>query len=224
MSSDQYVKARGGPNHITIYYTTDNRLMIRSGGKWTWRNNNPGNMGPGTYSNKTGCIGHSGGHAVFPTLEQGEIALRDLLENGYKNASLRYAIKRFAPKGDNNDPAKYLKFILSKIGIKNPKTMMRDLDQKQFEALVKAIKQYEGWEVGKTNLPLRITKVLKDQKKKNVIVAYYVEKMGWVEKAQAIALSKSYKIDGVVATSRSGSLYIRTRHDVTITNNLGVLG
>jgi len=33
MSSDQYVKARGGPNNITIYYTDDNRLMIRSGGK-----------------------------------------------------------------------------------------------------------------------------------------------------------------------------------------------
>jgi len=77
--------------------------------------------------------------------------------------------------------------------------------------------------VGHTNLPLRITKVLKDPKKK-IIVAYFVEKMGWVEKAQAITLSKSYKIDGVVATSRSGNLYIRTRHDVTVTNNLSVLG
>ena len=224
MSLDKYVKARGGPNRITIYYTADNRLMIRSGGKWTWRNNNPGNMGPGTYSKKNGVIGYSGGHAVFPTLEQGEIALRDLLANGYKNASLRYTVKRFAPRKDNNNPAKYLKFILSKIGIQNPKTMMRDLTQKQFEDLLKAIKQYEGWEVGHTNLPLRITKVLKDPKKKNIIVAYYVEKMGWVEKGQAIALSKNYKIDGVVATSRAGNLYIRTRHDVKVTNNLGVLG
>ncbi len=222
MSSDKYIKARGGPNNITIYYTSDNRLMIRSGGKWTWRNNNPGNMGAGTYSIKNGCIGYSGGHAVFPTLEQGEIALRDLLRNGYKNASLKYTIKRFAPPKENNT-AKYLKFILSKIGIKNPKTMMRDLNEKQFEDLVKAIKQFEGWEMGHTNLPLRITRVLKDPKSK-IVIAYYVEKMGWVEKPQAIALSKIYKIDGVVAESRSGSLYIRTRHDVKITNNLGVLG
>ena len=222
MSSDKYIKARGGPNNITIYYTSDNRLMIRSGGKWTWRNNNPGNMGAGTYSTKNGCIGYSGGHAVFPTLEQGEIAFRDLLRNGYKNASLKYTIKRFAPPKENNT-AKYLKFILSKTGIKNPKTMMRDLNEKQFEDLVKAIKQFEGWEVGHTNLPLRITRVLKDPKSK-IVIAYYVEKMGWLEKSQAIALSKSYKIDGVVAESRSGSLYIRTRHDVKITNNLGVLG
>ena len=32
MSVDEYVKARGGPNNITIYYSKDNRLMIRSGG------------------------------------------------------------------------------------------------------------------------------------------------------------------------------------------------
>jgi hypothetical protein len=223
MSSDKYVKARGGPNHITIYYTADNRLMIRSGGKWTWRNNNPGNMRSGNYSKNNGCIGYSDGYAVFPTLEQGEIALRDLLKNGYKNTSLKYTIKRFAPLEDKNSPIKYLKFVLSKIGLKNPKTMVRDLTQKQFEVLVEAIKKYEGWGVGQTNLPLRITKVLKDPKKK-VIVAYYIEKMGWVEKDRAIMLSKNYKIDGVVAASRSGSLYIRTRHDVTVTNNLGVLG
>jgi len=223
MSSDQYVKARSGPNNITIYYTNDNRLMIRSGGTWTWRNNNPGNMEHGNYSRKNGCIGYSGGFAVFPTLEQGEIALRDLLKNGYKGSSLLSMIKHFAPKGDKNKPVKYLKFILSKIGIKNPKTMVRDLGAKQFEDLVAAIKKYEGWEIGHINLPLRITKVLKDPKKK-VIVAYYVEKMGWIEKDQAIALSKNHKIDGVVARSSTGSLYIRTRHDVTITNNLGVLG
>jgi hypothetical protein len=101
--------------------------------------------------------------------------------------------------------------------------MTRDLNQSQFEILVKAIKQFEGWEVGHTNLPLRITKVLKHPKKK-IIVAYYVEKMGWVKKDWAITLSKSYKIDAVVARSRTGTVYIRTRNDVKTTNNLGVLG
>ena len=115
MSSDNYVKARGGPNNITIYYTEDNRLMIRSGGKWTWRNNNPGNMRSGNYSKNNGCIGYSGGFAVFPTVEQGEIALRDLLRNGYKNSSLKFTIGRFAPEKDKNNPAKYLKFVLSKL-------------------------------------------------------------------------------------------------------------
>ena len=126
MSPEKYVKARGGPNSITIYYTADNRLMIRSGGSWAWRNNNPGNMEHGNYSKNNGCIGYSGGFAVFPTLEQGEIAFRDLIRNGYHRSSLQSMVKAYAPKGDGgNNPVKYLKFVLSKIGIKNPKTMIR---------------------------------------------------------------------------------------------------
>lgn len=223
MSSDQYVKARVGPNNITIYYTDDNRLMIRSGGTWSWRNNNPGNMRSGKYSRKNGCIGFSGGFAVFATLEQGDFALRDLLKNGYADSSLQSMIKRYAPEKDKNNTRKYLKFIMSKIGILNPKTMVRDLDANQFEGLVAAIKKHEGWEIGDINLPLRISKVLKHPKKKK-IVAYFIEEMGWVEKSKAIALSKKFKIDGVVVRSSAGSFYIRSRHDVQITNNLGVLG
>ena len=145
MNSEKYVKARGGPNHITIYYTTDNRLMIKSGGAWTWRNNNPGNMKKGTYTTKNRHSGFSSGFAVFPTLEQVEIALKDLLKNGYKYLSLQRTISAFAPKEDQNKPAKYLKFILSKIGIKNPNTTVRELNEDQFEKLVAAIKQFEGW-------------------------------------------------------------------------------
>jgi len=101
--------------------------------------------------------------------------------------------------------------------------MVRDLSQVQFELLIKAIQQFEGWKAGNINLPLRITRVLKDPKKK-IIVAYSVEKMGWIKKTQAIALARRHKVDGVVARSRSGGLYIRTRHDMKITNNLNVLG
>jgi hypothetical protein len=63
-----------------------------------------------------------------------------------------------------------------------------------------------------------------NKRKITIRSSHYVEKMGWIEKDRAIALSKNYKIDGVVAKSSTGGLYIRTRHDVKITNNLGVLG
>lgn len=132
-------------------------------------------------------------------------------------------LKAYAPPKDKNKTAKYLKFVLNKLGISNPKTMIRDLSQNQFEALVKAIKQFEGWEIGRVNLPLRITRVMKDKKSKT-IVAYYVKKMGWVLKERAIALAQKYKVDGVVAVSRNGSLYLRTRPDIEITNNLDLLG
>ena len=159
MKLENYIKE--GPNHITIYYAAGNNLMIRSGGTWTWRNNNPGNMRKGAYSEKNGRIGFSGGFAVFPTVEQGEIALRDLLKNGYQHSSLQGMVKAYAPPKDKN---------------------------------------------------------------KKMIVAYYVAKLGWVLKEQAIELSKNYKIDAVVAISRSGSLYLRTRPDIEITNNLDLLG
>ena len=180
-------------------------------------------MRHGKYSRRNGCIGYSGGFAVFPTPEQGEIALRELLKDGYKGASLQSMIKRFAPKADGNKPQKYLKFILQKIGINNPKTMIRDLDEEQFERFVGAIKKHEGWQVGHINLPLRITGVLRDPRAK-VMIAYHVEKMGWIKKDQAIKLCEKHKIDGVVASSRSGKVYIRTRGDLKVTNNLGVLG
>ena len=197
--------------------------MIKSGESWAWRNNNPGNLRKGIYSKKNGRIGFSGGFAVFPTVEQGDIALRDLLKNGHQHSSLQSMVKSYAPPKDKNKTAKYLKFVLGKLGIKNPKTMVRDLSQVQFEILVKAIKQFEGCEVSKVNLPLRITKIMKDEKKKT-IVTYYVTKLGWVLKEQAIQLAKNYKIDAVVAVSRSGSIYLRTRPDIKIINNLNLLG
>jgi hypothetical protein len=223
MKSEKYIKAKEGPNHITIYYTSDNSLMIKSGGSWAWRNNNPGNLRKGIYSAKNGRIGFSGGFAVFPSVELGDIALRDLLKNGHQHSSLQGMIRAYAPPKDKNKTAKYLKFLLSKLGIKNPKTMVRDLSQDQFENLVKAIKQFEGWEIGKVNLPLRITKIMKDEKKKT-IVAYYVTKLGWVLKDQAIVLAEEYKIDAVISTSPRGNLYLRTRPDIEITNNLDLLG
>jgi hypothetical protein len=207
MKPYNFIKAKEGDNSSTVYYTADNRLVIKSGGSWAWRNNNPGNLRKGEYSRNNDCIGYSGGFAVFPTPEQGEAALRDLLKNGYKHSSLQSMIKSYAPKKDKNKTAKYLKFILSKLGIKNPKAMVRDLTKEQFESLVKAIEQFEGWKEGQIKIPLRITKILKDKKKKT-IVAYFVEKMGWIEKDEAIELSKDYKIDAVVAMSRSGSLYL----------------
>lgn len=225
MKPYNFIKAEKGPNNSTVYHAADGSRTVKSGGSWAWRNNNPGNMRKGKYSRDNGCIGYSGGFAVFPTREQGQAALVDLIENSYKNSSLHSMIKRYAPPKDKNKTAKYLKFILSKLGVKDPKTMIRDLNLKQLDALVKAIEQFEGWEEGEMELepkPLRITKIMRDEKK--TIVAYFVEKRGWILKTLAISLAKKHKIDAVVATSRSGNLYLRTRPDLKVENNLDLLG
>lgn len=56
--------------------------------------------------------------------------------------------------------------------------------------------------------------------KKGTIVSYFIEGMGWVTKDQGIQLAKSGKIDAVVATSTAGNLFLRTRPDVIVENNL----
>ena len=206
MKPYNFIKAEKGPNNTTVYHAANGRRIVRSGGSWAWRNNNPGNMRKGKYSRDNDCIGYSGGFAVFPTREQGHAALADLLKNSCKNSSLQSMIKRYAPPKDKNKTTKYLKFLLSKLDIKNPKTMIRDLTTKQFDALVKAIEQFEGWEDGEIESepkPLRITKIMK---------------------GRAIDLAEEHKIDAVVATSRSGNLYLRTRPDLKVENNLALLG
>jgi predicted DNA-binding protein (MmcQ/YjbR family) len=60
--------------------------------------------------------------------------------------------------------------------------------------------------------------------KKGTITAYHVEGMGWISKVEAIRLTKAEKIDAVVATSRSGNIFLRTRPDVRIENNLEEMG
>jgi hypothetical protein len=221
MKSFKFIRATEGENINTIYYAPDGSKMIKAGGSWAWRNNNPGNLRKGQYSRNNGCIGYSGGFAVFPTQEQGHAALVDLIKNGYKDSSLESMIKHYAPPKDRNKTARYLKFILSQLGIKNPKTMVRDLTVTQLEKLVKAIEQFEGWKTGKTELipaPLQITMVMKN--KKRTIVAYFVKTLGWVQKPRAIQLARQGKIDAVVAHSRDGNPYLKTRPDTTVVNNL----
>jgi hypothetical protein len=103
--------------------------------------------------------------------------------------------------------------------------MIRNLTAAQLEKLVKAIELFEGSKEGKTQdmpAPLRITKVMKN--KKQTIIAYYVKTLGWIQKFEAIQLALHGKIDAIVAHSRNGNLYLKTRPDVTVINNLKNLG
>jgi hypothetical protein len=60
--------------------------------------------------------------------------------------------------------------------------------------------------------------------KKGTITHYRVEDMGWITKDEAIQLTEEGKIDAVVATSRSGNLFLRMRPDVVLVNNLKYKG
>ncbi len=53
---------------------------------------------------------------------------------------------------------------------------------------------------------------------------YYIDGIGWISKEKGILLTKTGKIDAVIAVSRSGNLYLRTRPDIIIENNLESMG
>lgn len=112
----------------------------------------------------------------------------------------------------------------AKTGVKDNRKI-KDFTPDLFEKLWKAIETYEGKKKGKIEdvTPGRdpkekrqITQVRKN--KKGTIVSYNVEGIGWISKAKGVALASEGKIDAVVATSRSGNLFLRTRPSLEIVN------
>lgn len=219
----RFIKAKEGPKRTVIYTDENGKNFEYSGGDPNWRTNNPGNLRPGKISKKNGEIGKALGFAVFPDYETGHIALLDCLKTTYGNAGLSAMIKDFAPSHEN-DTIRYLRFLRKRTGVKNDRKI-RDFTEVEFEKLWKAIELMEGKKRGKIrelSEKSAIIKVLKN--KKGTITAYFIEGLGWVSKAQGIALAKAGKVDAVIAVSRSGNPFLRAHPDVIVENNLKNLG
>ena len=56
--------------------------------------------------------------------------------------------------------------------------------------------------------------------KKGVATSYQLDTKEWVSKATAIQMVKDLELDGVVATSAKGTVFLRTPPDQKISNNL----
>jgi len=220
----RYIKAEDGPKKSVSYTDATGTRYLYAEGTRTWRNNNPGNLVPGEISRRNGQIGVAGGFAVFPDVESGRRALIDSLKNRHGNKSLAAMIRVYAPKHENNTK-RYLAFVRRRTGVRDDRKI-KDFSPDQFDMLRQAIEDMEGWKSGQvTEMPAdkkRITRVRKN--KKRTITAYFVESLGWISKSKAIALAQEGEIDAVVATSRNGNLFLKTRPDKDETNNLKNLG
>jgi hypothetical protein len=98
----------GGPNWFTTQVGT---------GTHPFRDNNPGDILSGGFTNGHGALGSDGRFAVFPTAGTGNNALDSLLHNpSYSNLSVNDAISRYAP-GFENNTAGYQQFIQSVVGV-----------------------------------------------------------------------------------------------------------
>ncbi len=61
-----YISAKQASKNTVIYTNSLGKRFRFSGGTWTWRNQNPGNLRTGYVSRRYNQIGKAGGFAVFP--------------------------------------------------------------------------------------------------------------------------------------------------------------
>lgn len=136
---------KAGPG-FTDVQTSDGEIQRRQGAR-PWRNNNPGNVSAGSYARSKGAVGSDGRFAVFPTLDLGMDAKRDLIFGPhYINLSIRDAISKYAPPVENNT-ALYIQKVTQATGT-TPETKVSDLNNTQREQFLKTISQVEGFKVG----------------------------------------------------------------------------
>jgi hypothetical protein len=95
-------------------------------GTLAWRNNNPGNLRPGSLA--VGATGSSGGYAVFPDYATGLAALTGLIQSpAYYGLTLNQFFAKYAPAADNNNPGQYAATVAANLGV-DPNTPISVLD------------------------------------------------------------------------------------------------
>lgn len=217
----RFVEAFSGPGASVTYVDENGFHVLYSGGTRTWRNNNPGNLRPGSVSRRNGQIGAAGRFAVFPNYETGHAAHVDLLLNVYGNRDLEGLIKAYAPHSENNSK-KYLRFLRRHTGVKDNRKI-QNFTNPEFEKLWRAMEKYEGNKAGKIQvLPIKkkITGVQKD--KSGRVLKYFVKEIGWLTNRRAIQLAERGEIDAVVV-HRGEKKFLRSRPDASPENNLSNL-
>lgn len=129
------------------YFYQNGTTVTKKGGTVAWRNNNEGNLRPGALSSTRIGVDQKN-FAVFATPEEGRAAKKFLLfsSGSYKDLTLKKAIARYAPASDNNNPASYANFVMSK-GNVTDKVMCKYSADEQ-ERILNAMKRQEGYKEG----------------------------------------------------------------------------
>lgn len=131
-----------GPGYTTVLASDGQTYTLK--GNAAWRNNNPGNLRPGSLTKSLGAIGVSdtksnGKFLVFPDRSTG-LKAQEALQFAtprYAQKSISDAISSYAPTGDNNNPAAYAARLAAAAGV--PVTAkMSDLTPSQRSAYLAA--------------------------------------------------------------------------------------
>lgn len=129
------------------YYYADGTYLTKEGGTVAWRNNNEGNLRPGSLSASRIGVDKKN-FAIFATPDDGKAAKKYLLfqSSNYKNLTLKEAIARYAPASDNNNPTNYANFIMKHGKVEN-KVMSKYTPDEQ-NRIMAAMKVQEGYKQG----------------------------------------------------------------------------
>lgn len=127
--------------------------VVKKRGDRNWRNNNPGNIEYGDFTQRHGAIGSDGRFAIFPDMATGRAAKEALLFEGknYRNKTIAEAITRYAPPSDNNPTASYIATVSKAAGVE-PNTPLASLDPNQRAAMMDAMARVEGMRPGKVEV------------------------------------------------------------------------
>ncbi|MBQ5700442.1 MAG: hypothetical protein IIV74_04075 [Alphaproteobacteria bacterium] len=140
-----------------LYKYNNGQVSKRSGGTRAWRNCNPGNLRLTPFSRENGAIGTAGGFAVFPNVETGRRALKNLLHSeNYYNKTIRAAIYKYAPPHENN-VSSYNRQLVKLTGLDINKKIS-SLNATQLESVINAICVIEGWREGKETVCVQANK------------------------------------------------------------------
>lgn len=132
--------------------------VIKQKGNFNWRNNNPGNIESGSFSDSLGAIKpekitskNGARFAIFPNYNVGREAKEKLIfdSKNYKNLSLNDAIERYAPPEENNTKA-YQKAVLTSVGGKNKK--MSEYTKLERKKIMDEMEKVEGFKIGKSEI------------------------------------------------------------------------
>lgn len=131
-----------GSNNYVVYESA-----VRVGGTRAWRNNNPGNIVRGSFTQNHGDIGTDGRFAIFPDEATGMAALLALLlTSTYQSLTIKDAIFKYAPPNENDSDA-YVKFIQQQTGLDITR-QMSSLNTDELNSVAGAIQVQEGWRAG----------------------------------------------------------------------------
>lgn len=141
------IKAHGDGKHTLYTYPNQSKIR-RQKGTPAWRNNNPGNIVSGKFTNGAGGIGKSGRFGVFPDEQTGMDAIVKLLKTStYQQKTLAGAIHSWAPPSDGNNTSSYQHQVSQATGV-SLDTPLNRLNDNQLREIAKIIRKIEGWNPG----------------------------------------------------------------------------